>query len=69
MSVQSIIFNKNMYSVNDAMHWLLIHGYRYIKVDETKSYYRFRQYNPKHNEYYRVVAITPSIKFIMGYTN
>jgi hypothetical protein len=44
--VQSILINKNM-DEKQAINFILKH-YKLKKIDETKHYYRFRQYNPSY---------------------
>mgnify|MGYP000715230292 CR=1 FL=1 len=55
--VQSVMFNKHLFSPMQAMNWLRQHGL-YVPTPEelmwnsdhfpdvTKNYYRFRQFNP-----------------------
>lgn len=72
-NVQSILFNKHLFSVVQAMNWLKQHGFcgSYENVhypDETKNYYRFRQYDPIKNEKYITRnSKTSGIKFVIGY--
>lgn len=50
--IQSIIFNKNMYTDKEAEEWIKDHGIKPIKkVHLSKNYYRFRIINPNYNEY------------------
>lgn len=66
--IQSVIFNKNYYTINDAILWLEYNGYKYpIRIDETKNYYRMRQFNPKKNKYYRTINLNKYIKLIYEY--
>ena len=44
--VQSILFDKNKISMDDAIKWIIEHKYKVKKVDETKNLYRFRQIAP-----------------------
>jgi hypothetical protein len=54
--VQSVLFNKNNITLQQAIDWLKENNYLIKKVDETKNLYRFRQ-------------ITPSLLKKQGYTN
>jgi len=45
--VQSVLFNKNIWSLSDAIKWLREHKYKVKKVDVTENFYRFRQRKPR----------------------
>lgn len=45
--VQSIIFNKKLYDLNECIIWLNNNGYKINKVDETSNFFRFRQVSPE----------------------
>lgn len=71
--LQSIIFNKQYFSLKESMEWILQNGYSLFgKVDETKHFYRFRQNNPKmlkKQGFNKVVTkdIHNGVKFILFY--
>jgi len=44
--IQSVIFDKKKYSIDDAKKWLKSKGYLSPKVDETETQLRFRQKDP-----------------------
>jgi len=44
--VQSVIFDKSMFSLENAKEWLLSNKYKDKGVDEKKKFWRFRQLNP-----------------------
>jgi hypothetical protein len=44
--IQSILFDKQSFTVAQAKAWLKKHKKKYGKVDETKNKLRFRQYDP-----------------------
>ena len=44
--IQSVIFDKKKYSIDDAKKWLKSNGYLSPKVDETETQLRFRQKDP-----------------------
>jgi hypothetical protein len=64
MRIQSVLFDKNKYSRQQAIQWLEDHGFQHYKIDVTKRYYRFRQFNPNYKHRYRIKTITKGIKFI-----
>ncbi len=65
--IQSIIFDKNLWSVKKAKEWLRNHDYIYPKIDETSDFYRFRQKVPDKNHRYRTINIGKGIEFILMY--
>jgi hypothetical protein len=46
--VQSVVFNKDQISLDDAFDWLVVNGYKIKKSDETETQYRFRQLEPSY---------------------
>ena len=65
--VQSIIFDKNKYTVEKAKKWLKSHGYKYGDVDEKQHHIRFRQVEPGKFKYFRTKEIADGIKLILGF--
>jgi len=66
--IQSILFDKKKWSIPEAINWLELHGHEHYKIDITKDKYRFRQYNPQPEEYYRTIKIGHrGIEFIIGF--
>lgn len=77
--IQSILFDKDKWTVDRAKEWLKDHGYKYGKVDTTDKYHRFRQLDPKQfdgnirtsggkdsGKGQKALA-TKGIKFLFGY--
>ena len=63
--LQSIIFDKQLYSLREAKHWLLMHHYKPIKpVHSTTNFYRFRMSEPNPRNRYYTKHITDGIMFI-----
>ena len=46
LSVQSLLFDKRVFDLDYATAWASSHGYSDKHVEETKGYYRIRQYSP-----------------------
>lgn len=44
--IQSVIFNKRLWSVDHAKDWLIKNHLHAYNVDDAKHFYRFRQVNP-----------------------
>lgn len=49
--VQSVVFNKQQWTLGEAKYWLYNHGFKVYKVDEKEKSYRFRQTIPDYDHY------------------
>ena len=68
MGVQSVIFDKNKYSVQDAYHYLKKHGLKNIKAPHiTDQYIRMRLEPPIYDNYITKQAGQVGIKYIIGF--
>lgn len=70
-NVQSIIFDKNYWTVNNAKQWLKKHNYK-IKFGNkkehiTKNFIRFRQKQPNPAYRYRMIELGDHIDAVMMY--
>jgi hypothetical protein len=71
--IQSIIFDKDKYSITKAKKWLRTNGYIAPKVDESDGFHRFRQIDPEvvdkegFTEYRTIPIGDESIKLIIAY--
>ena len=45
--IQSVLFNKNLWTLDKAKMFLYDNNFYAGSLDETKKFYRFRQYNPE----------------------
>ena len=46
--VQSIVFEKDQIALQEAIDWVVTHGDKIKKIDETETQYRFRQLDPSY---------------------
>ena len=46
--VQSIVFEKDMIDFQEALDWVISHGDKVKKIDETDTQFRFRQLDPNY---------------------
>ena len=46
--VQSIVFEKDEIGLREAIDWVMSHGDKIKKIDETETQYRFRQLSPAY---------------------
>ena len=66
--IQSVLFNKNEYSEEDAIQFLKDHNLKHNKIDLKKDFLRFRQYDPIKTQKYRTKKLGASgIEYIIGY--
>ena len=75
-SIQSLIFNKNKWTISQAEGWLTKHGYKKTfygkKVDITPNYYRYRQLAPHKFQNYFIKLLdgkNEGIGLVIGYNN
>lgn len=68
--IQSVIFNKQYYNIDDATKFIMQHpDLKIIKSPHiTENYIRFRQIDPDYKKYnYYTKNITDGVSFIIGY--
>ena len=68
--LQSVLLNKKLFDLHDAIEFIIKNNLLLKKVDETEHYYRFRQINPitlKNQGFTKVVTkdVADGIKFII----
>ncbi len=68
MVVQSLIFDKDMFTEDKAKQWALDHGFKADKVDATEDSYRLRQREPEEfdPDSFRTIAITEGVQAVVG---
>jgi hypothetical protein len=66
-NVQSVVFDKDMFTVAQAKAWLKKHKYKYGKVDKKANTLRFRQQDPETYSKYRTKRISDGILFVLGF--
>jgi hypothetical protein len=72
--IQSVLFEKELFSLEQAVAYLVRHNMITKKVDITDKYYRFRQISPETLKRqglnkFRTVHIKDGIEYIIGYSN
>ena len=66
MAIQSVIFDKNMWSSKSSSVWLMQHNLHPIKrMHETNNYYRYRLMEPDNTKKYTTYNIGNGIKLII----
>jgi hypothetical protein len=64
--VQSVLLSRSLFTLSGARKWIHEHGFKDLKVDVTKNYYRFRQISPSPRYKYRIKQVAPGIKFVIA---
>lgn len=66
--VQTIMFDKDHYTLRQARKWLKDNDFKDLKVDETEEYYRFRQLDPSLfvKNSFRTINFTTTVKAVVG---
>lgn len=67
--VQSVLFDKDKYTIKEAINWLKKHDFEGREVDEKENTLRFRQVDPDELENYsfRTKEISDGINFVIAY--
>jgi HK97 family phage prohead protease len=68
MIIQSLVFDQEKFSKEEAAKWLEEHGYQDNGVDETEGSFRYRQREPGEfdEESFRTIEIKPGIIAVIG---
>lgn len=71
--LQTVLFNKDRYSLQQAVEFLATHKLKHSKVDETLNLYRFRQVSPailRREGFTKYVSkpIADGITFVFAYS-
>lgn len=65
MQIQSVLIDKDIYTLEEAIDFLNDYGLSHKKVDITDNYYRFRQIPPNKKYFYQTKNFAKGIKIIM----
>lgn len=65
--IQSLIFDKEKFSPEEARSWIKSHdGFGDYGMEETENSYRFRQYDPEHFARFRTSPLADGIQAVFG---
>ena len=66
--VQSLIFDKDFFSVDQSKNWAKKHGFEYTYVDEKINTFRIRQQEPSffQKEGFRTIQFTEGVQAVIG---
>ena len=65
-NIQSVLIDKRVYSLAQAINYINLHGYKLKKIDETTNFYRFRQLDPGLFKKYFIKDLRNGIKLVIG---
>lgn len=71
--LQSVLLNRNRFTLSQAVKYMEIHNLKVKKVDETEHFYRFRQVAPStlmkqgYNKMRTKVIVPGEVEFIFAY--
>ena len=66
--IQSVIIDKRLFSLAQAINYINLHGYKLKKIDETANYYRFRQLDPELFKKYFIKDLHNGVKLVVGFS-
>jgi len=71
MEIQSVIIPKNNFTLSQANKWIKLNKFKLSfygkKVENKKSFYRYRQLAPHHFKKYRLKKVgSDGIKLVLG---
>lgn len=64
MGLQSVVFNRNYFTLAEAKHWMRKHDFPIYKVHTTPNTYRFRQEPPNRYRRYYSKEITYGVTLV-----
>lgn len=70
--IQSVLFDRSIYTPEEAIKWLFCNSFEVKKLDGTKSLWRFRQHSPailrkEGYTHYAHKKISNGISFVIVY--
>jgi hypothetical protein len=65
--VQSVIFDRSLWSQAQAKAWLKKHGFIVAKIDKKKHFYRFRQMDTHYFDHYITKKLDDGVELIIGF--
>jgi hypothetical protein len=66
MQVQSLLFDRDYFTVRQAKAWAARNGFKHGKVDETDKYIRLRQRDPGEFRVKRTITLTDGVRAVVG---
>jgi hypothetical protein len=64
--IQTLIFDKDIFTRDGATRWAEDHDFRFDKIDETEDSYRLRQKDPGRFKTFRTISLRDGIKAVVA---
>lgn len=64
--IQTLIFDRDVFSRSEAIDWAKSHDFRSDKVDENENSYRLRQMDPSQFSRFRTIDLREGVKAVVG---
>ena len=68
MVIQSVLFDRNIWTLKKAKDWLKLRG-MFQFVDVKPNFWRFRQEDPSKFKTLKIKKIGNGIEFVLGYND
>jgi len=65
--IQSVLFDRNLWSKEQAIKYLELHHFMDNGVDETENEYRYRQVEPDSSKRYFTKTLKHGVQYIIMY--
>lgn len=65
--IQSVLFNKHLWTIEQARKYLQKHHLKDMGVDETENFYRYRQMTPPKDTKYYTKVLKGGVEMIIHY--
>jgi len=63
--IQSVLFNKHLWTQLSARKYLIKHGFKDNGVDETENEFRYRQHEPDKSKKYYTKTLRSGVEYII----
>jgi hypothetical protein len=67
-TIQSVVFDRNLYNLNKCLHYLKYHRYR-TDMWATPNHFFFQQYEPTKLQKYDYIEVYNGVYLIKGYAS
>ena len=65
--IQSVLFDKHLWSLEQTRKYLKTHHFKDMGVDETENFYRYRQFDPPHDSKYYTKVLKGGVEMVIHY--
>jgi hypothetical protein len=65
MTIQSVLFYINYFTLNNDYEWIGKHGFEHHKIDITRNKYKFRQEEPDPTKIYFIIKVTNRVQALL----